>query len=57
LSNRGRHRAQLDASIKQKVLKDLFVALTVYNSYDSRPPNAAADRNDVGVVASVGWTY
>jgi hypothetical protein len=57
LSNRGRHRAQLDASIKQEVLKDLFVALTVYNSYDSRPPNAAADRNDVGVVASVGWTY
>src|SRR4051812_31946854 len=26
LSNRGRHRAQLDASIKQEVLKDLIVA-------------------------------
>ena len=57
LSNRGRHRAQLDASIKQELLKDLFAALTVYNSFDSRPPNAAADRNDVGIVASVGWTY
>ena len=57
LSNRGRHRAQLDASIKQELLKDLFVALTLYNSYDNRPPNQAADRNDVGIVASVGWTY
>jgi hypothetical protein len=57
LSNRGRHRAQLDASIKQELLKDLFVALTLYNAYDSRPPNAAADSNDVGIVASIGWTY
>jgi len=57
LSDRGRHRAQLDASIKQELLKDLFVALTLYNSYDNRPPNATADRNDVGVVASIGWTY
>lgn len=57
LSDRGRHRAQLDASIKQELLKDLFVALTLYNSYDSRPPNDAADRNDVGIVASFGWTY
>ena len=57
LSNRGRHRAQLDLSIKQELLKDLFVALTVFNSYDSHPPNEAADRNDVGIVASIGWTY
>jgi len=57
LSNRGRHRAQLDASLKQELLKDLFVAFTLYNSYDNRPPNAAADRNDIGVVASIGWTY
>jgi len=57
LSDRGRRRAQLDASVRQELLKDLFVALTLYNSYDSRPPNEAADRNDVGIVTSIGWTY
>jgi Protein of unknown function, DUF481 len=57
LSDRGRQRLQLDTSIKQELLKDLFVALTVYDSYDNRPPNAAADRNDIGIVASIGWTY
>ena len=57
LSNPGRHRVQLDTSVKRELLKDLFVALTLYNSYDNRPPNATADRNDVGVVASIGWTY
>ncbi len=57
LSNAGRHRLALDAGVKRELLKDLFVALTVYNSYDSRPPNPSAERNDVGVVASIGWTY
>ena len=57
LSNRGRQRAQLDAYVKRELWKDLFVALTVYDTFDSRPPNPAADRNDVGVVVSIGWTY
>ena len=57
LSNTGRHRLQLDAGVKREFWKDLFVALTVYNTYDNRPPNPASDTNDVGVVASIGWTY
>ena len=57
LSNPGRQRVQLDAGVKRELLKDFFVALTVYNSYNSRPPNPAADQNDVGVVLSIGWSY
>jgi hypothetical protein len=57
LSNAGRQRLQLDASVKREIWKDLFLALTLYNTYDSRPPNPAADTNDIGVVASIGWTY
>jgi Protein of unknown function, DUF481 len=57
LSNPGRQRVQLDVGVKREFWKDLFVALTVYNSFDSRPPNPAADTNDVGVVLSIGWTY
>jgi hypothetical protein len=57
LSNTGRHRVQLDAGVKQELWKDFFVAGTVYNSYDSRPPNPTADTNDLGVVLSIGWNY
>lgn len=57
LSNPGRHRLQLDAGLKREFLKDLFVGLSLYNSFDSRPPNPAADTNDVGVVLSISWTY
>jgi putative salt-induced outer membrane protein YdiY len=57
LSNWGRQRVQLDAAIRQEIWKDLFVALTVYNTYDSRPPNPDANTNDVGIVTSIGWTF
>lgn len=57
LSNVGRQRVQLDAGVKREFWKDLFVALNLYNSYDNRPPNPAADTNDVGIVLSIGWTY
>ena len=57
LSDTGRQRVQLDAGVKRELWKDLFVALNLYNTYDNRPPNPAADTNDVGIVVSVGWTY
>lgn len=57
LSNPGRQRVQLDAGVKREFWKDLFLSLTGYNTFDSRPPNPAADTNDVGFVMSIGWTY
>ncbi len=57
LNNVGRQRVQLDAGVKRELWKDLFVALNLYNTYDNRPPNPAADTNDVGIVLSIGWTY
>jgi hypothetical protein len=57
VSNFGRRRFQLDAGVKREFWKDLFVAVNSYNTFDSRPPNPAADTNDVGIVLSIGWTY
>jgi Protein of unknown function, DUF481 len=57
LSNLGRHRLQLDAGVKREFWKDLFLAVNIYDTFDSRPPNPEADKNDVGVVLSIGWTY
>ena len=57
LSSAGRQRVQLDAGVKREFWRDLFVALTLYNTYDNRPPNPAADTSDLGVVLSIGWSY
>lgn len=48
---------QLDAAVKREFWKDLFLSLSMYDSFDSRPPNPDAARNDVGVVTSIGWSY
>jgi hypothetical protein len=57
LSNLGRQRLQLDASAKREFWKDLFLSLSMFDTFDSRPPTPDADKNDVGVVISVGWSY
>ena len=49
---RDRHRG-----IRREIIKDFTVSLNVYDTFDSEPPNPEFDRNDVGVVLSVGWTY
>ena len=57
LSDWGRQRIQLDAALRREIFKDFFLAVTVFDSFDSRPPNPESNKNDVGVVLSFGWSY
>jgi hypothetical protein len=57
LNNWGRQRIQLDTGAKREVLKDLFLAINVFDTFDSRPPSPDAAKNDVGVSFSIGWSY
>jgi hypothetical protein len=57
LSNFGRQRLQFDSAIRREFFKDLFVSLNIYETFDSEPPNPEAEKNDFGVVASIGWSY
>ena len=57
LTTWGRQRVQVDSAVRRELWKDFFVALNVFYSFDSAPPNPDAARSDVGVVTSVGWSY
>jgi hypothetical protein len=57
LSDFGRQRIQFDANTRRELWKDVFLAINVFDSFDSDPPSADADRNDVGVVLSFGVSY
>ncbi len=57
ISHFGRQRLQFDSSVKREVWKDVFLAVNAFDTFDSQPPSADADRNDVGVVFSFGLTY
>ena len=57
LSDFGRVRAGLDVSLKWEIVSDLFWELTFYNSFDSDPPAVDAEKNDYGIITSVGWDF
>jgi hypothetical protein len=53
----GRQRLQLDTSVKRELLKDFYLSLNLFDSFDNKPPNSAFDTNDFGIVLSIGWSY
>ncbi len=56
LTDSGRVRANLDFALRRELVKDLFVELSVYDSYDSEPPEDG-EKNDYGIVTSLGYTF
>ncbi len=57
LTDAGRVRADIDAHIRQEIVKDFFWQLSVFGNYDNRPPGEDTEEIDYGVVTSLGWTY
>ncbi len=57
LSDFGRQRIQFDSTVRREIWKDVTLAVNVFDTFDSQPPSADADKNDVGVVLSFGWSY
>ena len=57
LSVSGRYRTELDVNLKREIVKDFTIGLTVYDSFDSKPPAGGTSKNDVGFSLSVGWTF
>jgi len=57
LTSWGRQRLQVDSDVKHELWKDFFVALNLFYTLDSAPPNPEAAHIDVGVVASLGWSF
>ena len=57
LSDLGRWRLTLDTRVKRELIKDFNVGFSVYEAYDSRPPDTTASKNDIGVSVTVGWSF
>lgn len=57
LTTWGRVRAELDISASREIVKDFTFVLSFYDSYDNEPPDASSDKNDYGLVTSIGWTF
>jgi hypothetical protein len=56
-TTRGRRRLELTSKLRIEVLKDFFVNLTFYDSYDSKPPSETATKNDYGFTTGLSWSF
>jgi hypothetical protein len=57
LSDFGRQRIQFNGAFKREVWKDVFFSINLFDTFDSRPPDPGAEKNDVGIVFSFGWSF
>ena len=57
LSDWGRLRANLRSKVRQELFKDFLATVTLYDTYDSRPPAEDVHSNDFGVTLSLGWSF
>jgi uncharacterized protein DUF481 len=57
LTDWGRVRAEIDISASRELVPDFTIVLSFYDSYDSDPLESTAEKNDYGLVTSLGWTF
>ena len=52
-----RYRLEYNLSVRYEIFKDLFIGLTFYDDFDSKPSGGGPALNDWGVVFSVGYSF
>jgi len=57
LTPAGRVRIEFNGGFKFEIFKDVFLGFNVFDHYDSKPPVESAEKNDYGVMTSIGWSF
>lgn len=57
LSVQGRVRLQNDIRVSYELVKDFMLTVTLFDSYDSKPPAVGAPKNDFGTTLAITWTF
>lgn len=56
ISESGRLRANANVTLRNEIIRSVFWDMTVYATYDNRPPEGAASE-DYGIVTSIGASF
>jgi hypothetical protein len=56
LTESGRWRGEAAVNARHEIIHDLFFEVSLYDSYDNRPPEGA-ESNDWNVVTSLGYSF
>jgi len=57
ISTLGRVRGELNLRIKYEVFRNFYLGANLTDTFDSKPPEATASKNDFVTSITVGWSY
>jgi hypothetical protein len=57
LTDLGRVRGEFELRLKYEVFKDFNVGINFSDTFDSRPPDENASKNDYVTSLTIGWSY
>jgi hypothetical protein len=57
LSDWWRFRLEVNLSARREIIRDFYVKVSPFESFNSDPPEEGAAENDWGVTTSLGWSY
>jgi len=53
----GRVRLEAAASVKREIVSDFYLAISIFDSFDSKDPSTGQSANDWGPTLSIGWQF
>ena len=57
LTESGRYRTDSSIALRREIITDFFVDLSLFQTYDSDPPDALAEKSDYGIITSLGYSF
>jgi hypothetical protein len=57
LTESGRYRTDASISLRREIISDFYLDLSLYQSYDSDPPDLEAEKSDYGFITSLGYSF
>ncbi len=57
VTGESRFRAQLNVNLTWQIINNFNLGVSLLESYDSRPPTAESEKNDMSLSLSVGYSY
>jgi hypothetical protein len=57
LTDSGELRGEFEIEFKWEIIEDLFWALAIADSYDSKAELSGGENNDYSIITSVGWDF
>jgi len=57
ITDAPRLRVDAYAKAKREIVRDFYLAVSIFYNYDSHPPQGHVAKSDWGPVVSIGWTF